>query len=47
VRGRRLELLREDALADLQHDVLDRLGVLLPPRNRHLAVVEHVVVGLT
>ena len=28
-RGRRLELLGEDALADLEHDVLDRVGVAL------------------
>ncbi len=46
VRGRRLELLREDPLADLEHASRDRLGVALAARHGHLVVVEHVVVGL-
>ena len=39
-------VLGEDPLADLEHDVLDGLGVALVARHRHLDVVEHVVVGL-
>ncbi len=41
-----LELLREDPVADLAHEILDRGGILLPSRDGHLEVVEHVVVGL-
>ena len=46
MRGSRLELLREDPLADLEHDIGDRRGVLLAARDGHLEIVEHVVVGL-
>ena len=44
-RGARLEVLAEDALADLQHRALDPLGVVGPGRRRHLVGVEHVVVA--
>jgi len=46
VRGRRLELLRQDPLADFEHDVLDGVGIALIARDGHLEIVEHVVVGL-
>src|ERR1019366_4458825 len=45
-RGRRLELLAEDAFAHLEHDLGDGLGFVIGARHGDIEIVEHVVVGL-
>src|SRR3954471_14733428 len=43
--GAGLEVLAEDALADLEDRALDPLGVVGLGRRRHLVAVQHVVVA--